>query len=360
MAIELEKKVSKDTILTAYLNEIWLGSTNYGVESAARTYFGKSSKDLDLAESATIAALIQDPKGYLKYPEYLDQRRDTVLDDMFNQGYISKEQRDQAQQEVPKINLAGGVFDAPHFVLNVRDWLDDKFGESAVRTGGYKVFTTLDYSKQKIAEAAVNEFGEKFLKDYGANNEALVALDPKTGQILAEVGSRDFNNKEIDGQYNVVTQGFRQPGSSFKPFVYLDAFEKGYTPDTVLYDVKTDFDLGGQIFNPSNATAKIPIDTNRKLSAGIPLSCTIVDKKSVKKVKLRINPTTTPKGLLRPVVSVVDDRMIGKTGRIHGERIVTIPAKNANAIRSNIGISYCNLAISSSTPPPFQLVTLFP
>jgi membrane peptidoglycan carboxypeptidase len=175
---------------------------------------------------------------------------------MFNQGYISKEQRDQAQQEVPKINLAGGVFDAPHFVLNVRDWLDDKFGESAVRTGGYKVFTTLDYSKQKIAEAAVNEFGEKFLKDYGANNEALVALDPKTGQILAEVGSRDFNNKEIDGQYNVVTQGFRQPGSSFKPFVYLDAFEKGYTPDTVLYDVKTDFDLGGQIFNPSNATGQ--------------------------------------------------------------------------------------------------------
>jgi membrane peptidoglycan carboxypeptidase len=254
MAVEVEKKSNKDTILTAYLNEIWFGATNYGVESAAQTYFGKKSKDLDLAESATVAALIQNPARYLKNAEVLDGRRDTVLDYMYEQGYISKEQKEQAQSESPQINLAGGVFEAQHFVMYVRDWMDEKFGQSAVRTGGFKVITTLDYNKQKIAEPIMKELGEKFVKENNAEQTAFVALEPKTGKILALVGSYDFNCKTCKASdYDHVTKGSIQPGSSFKPFIFLNAFEKGYTPETVIYDTPTNFSNGERSFEPKNA-----------------------------------------------------------------------------------------------------------
>ena len=143
--------------------------------------------------------------------------------------------------------------EAPHFVLYIKQLLADKFGERIVDEGGLKVITSLDYEKQKIAEKIIKDIGEKNLKDAKANNAALVAIDPTTGQILALVGSRDYNNEEIDGQFDVATLGKRQPGSSFKPFVYTFAFAKGYTPDTVLYDVSTNFDrrVGGD-YTPKN------------------------------------------------------------------------------------------------------------
>jgi membrane peptidoglycan carboxypeptidase len=151
---------------------------------------------------------------------------------------------------------ARGIVDAPHFVVRVTGELNDQFGERVVDTSGFKVITTLDYDKQLLAQKIVKEQGDIFAKDAHANNAALVTIDPKTGQILALVGSRDFYNKEIDGQYDVISNGRRQPGSSFKPFVYLAAFERGFTPETVLYDVKTDFDLSGNKFSPSNSNRK--------------------------------------------------------------------------------------------------------
>lgn len=257
LAIRLEKKYSKEDILKLYLNEIPLGSTNYGVEAAAQSYFRKSAKDLTLAESAALAAMNQAPSRYLNNLNALRGRRDLVLQLMQDQGYISDKERREAEGAALRLYRSAGIFAAPHFVLYVKQLLADRFGEKLVDTGGLKVITTLDYEKQTLAERVVKEQGDKFAKTANANNAALVALDPKTAQILALVGSRNFEDEAIDGQFNVAVMGKRQPGSSFKPFVYLAAFEKGYTPDTVLYDVETDFDArDGETYSPKNYDGK--------------------------------------------------------------------------------------------------------
>jgi 1A family penicillin-binding protein len=257
LALQIEKKFGKDEILQMYLNEIPLGSTNYGVEAAAQSYFVKSAKDLSLSESATLAALIQAPTRYLNNPNTLRDRRDTVLKMMFDQGYINEEQMKSAQNEALRLYKNGNLTDAPHFVLYVKQLLADQFGEKMVDEGGLKVITTLDYDKQKAAEKIVKENGDKFASSSNANNAALVSMDPKTGQILAMVGSRDFYNEDIDGQFNVAVLAKRQPGSSFKPFVYTAAFEKGYTPDTVIYDTLTNFDQrAGEKYIPKNYDGK--------------------------------------------------------------------------------------------------------
>jgi len=253
LAIRLERSYSKEDILKLYLNQIPFGSTNYGVETAAQSYFHKSANDLTIPEAATLAALIQAPTHYLANLNALRERRDTVLRLMFEQGYITEAQKNDAQQMALQLYQNKGIFDAPHFVLYVKQLLADQFGENLLDTGGLKVITTLDYDKQKMAEAIVTKNADTFAKTANANNAALTAIDPKTGQILVMVGSRDFNNVDINGQFNVVTLGQLQPGSSMKPFVYTAAFEKGFTPDTVFYDVKTDFDQrNGQKYSPRN------------------------------------------------------------------------------------------------------------
>ncbi len=242
LAMRLEKKYSKDQILKMYLNEIPYGSTNYGIEAASQSYFKKNALDLTLAESATLAALLKQPTRYLNDTNMLKERRDLVLRLMREQEYISEEEKNAAQEEPLKISRNTGIMDAPHFVLYIKQLLAEQYGEKMVDQGGLKVISSLDYDKQKIAESVIEEFGDKFLEEANANNASLVAIQPTTGEILAMVGSRDFFDEEIDGQFNVAVLGKRQPGSSFKPFVYAAAFEKGYTPETVLYDVETNFE----------------------------------------------------------------------------------------------------------------------
>lgn len=258
LAIRLEKKYSKDEILKMYLNEVPYGSTNYGVEAASQSYFHKSAKDITLAEAAALAGMTKAPSRYLNNINLLRTRRDYILDLMLEQGYIKEEEKKEAQSSALRIYRQSGIFDAPHFVLYVKQLLADQIGEGQVDTGGLKVITTLDYDKQKIAETAIKDLGDKFAKEANANNAALVSIDPKTGQVLAMVGSREFNNEEIDGQFNVAVLGKRQPGSSFKPFVYTAAWEKGYTPDTVLYDVLTNFEkrTNGDDYIPHNYDGK--------------------------------------------------------------------------------------------------------
>lgn len=257
LALRLEKKYSKDDILKMYLNEMPYGSTNYGVEAASQSYFRKPSKDLDIAESATLAALLKAPSRYLNNASLLRDRRDLVIRLMYDQGMITEEQKKESQGQALRIYTSSGIMNAPHFVLYVKQLLADKYGENTVDTAGLKVITTLDYDKQLEAEKIVKEQGDKFSKSANADNAALVAIDPKTGQILAMVGSRDFNNEDIDGQFNVAVLGLRQPGSSFKPFVYTAAFEKGYTPETVIYDTITNFDLSGKKpYQPNNYDGK--------------------------------------------------------------------------------------------------------
>lgn len=258
LSIRLEQKYTKDQILKIYFNEIPYGSTNYGVQSAAQSYFGKDVKDLTLSESAALAGMPQAPSKFLNNPEAFTQRRDLVLKAMFDDGHITEEQKNTAQAEELVIKVQKSNFQAPHFVMYVKQLLVDTYGEALTEKGGLKVITTLDWDKQKIADEIITgEEGGKILEAADADNAALVAIDPKTGQILAMVGSRDYNNLEIKGNFNVATQGKRQPGSSFKPIIYAAAFEKGYTPDTILYDVLTNFTTGeGKPYIPTNYTLK--------------------------------------------------------------------------------------------------------
>ena len=255
LSYQIEKKFSKDQILQLYFNEIPYGSVAYGVEAAAQTYFGKSVRNVTLAEAAVLAALPQAPTYYSPYGSHLDQlfgRQQYVLDSMAELGYITQADANHAKEAEITFKKRAENITAPHFVAAVKEYLTEKYGDLAVEQGGLQVLTTLDTYKQQIAEAVINELAENNAKQYNANNAALVALDPKTGQVLAMVGSRDFfadpypENCEpgrtclFDPQVNIALRP-RQPGSSFKPIVYATAFRQGYTPDTVLYDVVTNF-----------------------------------------------------------------------------------------------------------------------
>ncbi len=255
LSYRLEKKFSKDEILQMYLNEIPYGSNAYGVEAASQKYFGKSVKQVSLAEAAVLAAIVQVPSRYSPYGPNKDTllgRKDYVLNLMAEQGYISEAERDAAKTQEIKFNGPETNITAPHFVMYIKDILADKYGEKMVEQEGLKIYTTIDLYKQKAAEEVIAERTKDYPTKYGANNAALVSIDPKTGQILAMVGSRDYFNDSIDGQVNVTTRP-RQPGSSMKPLVYAALFEKGYSPDTILYDVVTNFSTDpAQVYEPHN------------------------------------------------------------------------------------------------------------
>lgn len=269
LSIALEAKFSKNDILKFYLNEIPYGRNAYGAEAAAQTYFGKDIKDIDLAESAYLAALPQAPTYYSPngpHRDALDKRKNTILSLMREQGYISAEQEKSAKEEKVTFNILTAGIRAPHFVLMVQDYLAQKFGEKTLEEGGLKVYTTLDPKLQDIAEKAVKDGVEKNAVKYNAHNAALVAIDPKTGQILAMVGSKDyFGDPEPAGctpgrdclfepNYNVALS-LRQPGSSFKPYVYVTAFGRDfkYAPGSMLMDVVTNFGkYGSEDYVPQN------------------------------------------------------------------------------------------------------------
>ena len=245
LSYQLEQRFDKDQILEFYLNEIPYGSTAYGVEAAANIYFNKSAKDLTLAEAATLASMPQVPKYYSPFSSSYDEdrllaRRNWVLDGMEEGDHASKEEVEAAQDVPLEFAERKGNIKAPHFVFWVKDQLEEEYGARIVDQGGLRIVTTLDMSKQEKAEKAVAEFADQNEERWNASNAALVAMDPKTGEVVAMVGSRDYFDDEIDGQVNVALAK-RQPGSSIKPIVYAAAWDKGYTPETTLYDVSTGF-----------------------------------------------------------------------------------------------------------------------
>lgn len=245
LALKLEKVLTKDEIFSLYLNEIPYGGTIYGIEEASERFFGKSASDLTLVEAAYLAAIPKAPTYYSPYGSHLEDletRKNLVLKEMFNNHFISQEEYTQALSEKvvfkPRENTAS--IKAPHFVFFVIDELVKKYGEDAVRNSGWKVVTTLDYSIQQDAEALAKRYGEINERTFNANNNAIVVMDPKNGEILAMVGSRDYFDQAIDGNFNAAL-GHRQPGSTFKPFVYSVLFNKGYTDSTVLFDAQIQF-----------------------------------------------------------------------------------------------------------------------
>ena len=253
LAYQIERKFSKDEILKLYFNEIPYGSNAYGIEAAAQTFFGKSAKDLSLAEAALLAAQVKAPSFYSPWGSHLEElkgRQEYVLNGMAEQGYITAEQAAAAKKAELKFVPRRENIIAPHFVFYIKEQLASKYGERVVEQGGLKVITSLDIKLQQAAEAAVEQSAKKNLS-YQAQNASLVAIDVPTGQILAMVGSRDYFDNEHAGQVNVALRP-RQPGSSFKPIVYTEAFNQGFTPDSLLFDVVTTFKTDTKDYTPHN------------------------------------------------------------------------------------------------------------
>jgi len=244
LAIKIDNSMPKDKILEAYLNEIPYGGNIYGIETASKTYLNKKAIDLTLAEAAYLASIPNSPtklSPYGKNRASLDARKNLVLSRMLQLKFITKEEYDKAKNEVVTfVPQAIMGIEAPHFVFWIKDYLEQKYGTDVVENRGLKVITTLDADLQKKAEQIVKEGALQNEKDWNGSNAGLVAIDPKTGQILTMVGSRDYFDKAIDGNFNITT-ATRQPGSSFKPFIYATAFNKGFTPSTVLFDLPTEF-----------------------------------------------------------------------------------------------------------------------
>lgn len=267
LSIELERRFSKDEILQMYLNEIPYGSNAYGIEAASQTFFEKSAKSLTLAEAALLASLPQAPTYYSPYGSHLEDlksRQEWVLSEMLKTNLITQEEAENAKKEELKFSESKEGIIAPHFVMYVREKLVEKYGEKMVEQGGLKVYTTLDMKLQYIAERAVTDGVARNEKRYNASNAALVAINPKNGHILAMQGSRDYFDREHDGNVNVTIRD-RQPGSSFKPFAYAAAFKKGYTPDTILFDLVTNFG-GGYIPHNYDNREHGPVTMKRALA----------------------------------------------------------------------------------------------
>ncbi|MHB1458451.1 MAG: transglycosylase domain-containing protein [Armatimonadota bacterium] len=256
LAIQLERKKTKHELLEMYLNKVYYGSGAFGVQTASKVYFGKDVKELSLSECALIAGLTQKPSGYSPHDNYDTAigRRNVVLNRMVTLGYINKAQRDEAVDEHMKIisRKPGGIsqYKAPWFVAYVLKELSGKYDENMLNSGGFKVYTTLNYEMQKAGETALRD-GVKNAKWQRASQGALICIDPANGYIKAMVGGVDPDY--VHNQYNRVTQAKRQPGSTFKAFVYTAAIDNGYSPDYHISNSKITYPgYGGKPWTPKN------------------------------------------------------------------------------------------------------------
>ncbi len=268
LTLELERRHNKEEILEWYLNQIPFGPNTYGVEAASQNYFGKPAKEVSLEEAATLAALIRAPSYLSPYghhiPELLE-RKDYALDRMAEENFITEKEAEIAKEKEIKFEEPNISIKAPHFVFYVKDYLLKKYGQAFLEREGLKVYTSLDWDLQKKAQETVKK-GVEVNYSFNAHNASLVAMSPKNGEILAMAGSADWFadpypegcksgvNCKFDPKVNIATYGSgRQPGSSFKPFVYATAFEKGFDDKTIIMDEETNFGIyGGKPYIPQN------------------------------------------------------------------------------------------------------------
>lgn len=256
LAYKIDRYLTKEEILTLYLNHIYLGHGTYGIEAASQGYFGKSARHLTLTEASLLAGLPKAPSAYSPFSsmERARQRQVYVLDRMLEDGYITKKKRDMAlaapvhlRSVRPKDKVAA------YFIETVRRYIQEKYGSDMLYKEGLEVYTTLDLSMQKHARDAVErglrELDERQGYTSGRTQGALLCMDVKTGAIRAMVGGRDFSKSE----FNRATQSRRQPGSAFKPLIYTAAFDKGLTPATRFVDEPLTFqDSAGNVWTPKN------------------------------------------------------------------------------------------------------------
>jgi penicillin-binding protein 1C len=295
LAIKLNKYYSKDQILGLYINQVPYGPNIYGAEAASEAYFGKQVNEIDLAQSAILAALPNAPTRYSPWGTHqaeLIARQKLVLQKMLDLKLITQAQWQSAKSETITFQpqFSGGIR-APHFVTAVEDYLIQKYGEDAVDNGGLKITTTLDWTLQQEAEQSVTNGVARNISLYNSSNASLVAEDPKTGQILALVGSVDYFNVKNEGNFDVAIQGLRQPGSALKPFVYLTGFEQGYAPQTVLFDVPTEFSTASVCpavpdFNNTNTKCFHPQDFEGTFSGPVSIRTALAQSMNIPAVKM--------------------------------------------------------------------------
>ncbi len=358
LSIKLEQELSKDKILELYLNETPYGGTIYGVQEAAEQFFGKNASDVDIAESAYIAALPQAPTYYSPYGSHLsdlETRKNLVLQKMKQYGYITETQYEQAVNEKVAFqdSLSGGI-KAPHFVMYIRDYIEQKYGDTILQTGGLKVITTLDYDMQQKAEAVVKQYVATDAVKYHATNAGLVAIDSPTGQILAMVGSADYFDTANDGNFNVTT-ALRQPGSSFKPFVYSVAFNDGYTPNTVLFDVKTQFSTTCPFYSTSNDNSKncySPNDYDNKFRGPITIRNALAQSINIPAVKtlyLVGVPNAIKMAQDMGITTLTDPKEYGLSLVLGGGAVKLLDMTSAYSVFADEGVRHPDTGILSIT-----------
>ena len=303
LSLELDRRYSKDQILEWYLNQVPFGSNCYGVEAASQTYFKKSVSEISLAEAAILASLIRAPSYLSPYGsnrEELLTRKDYILDRMAKENYLEKEEAEETKKEILEFAEILTPIKAPHFVFYVMDYLLSKYGENFLRERGLRVYTSLNWELQEWAEKVVEE-GAEVNENYNAHNAALVAINPKTGGILAMVGSKNWyatnsypegcealkGNCLFDPKFNIATLGKRQPGSAFKPFVYVTAFKKGYGDKEILIDEETNFGIWGE-------EEYIPQNYDEKFRGEVTLREALAQSINVPSVKVLLDLADSP------------------------------------------------------------------
>ena len=346
LSLKLEKKLSKEEILALYLNESPYGGNLYGIEEASRAFFNKSAVDITLAEAAYLSALPQAPTYYSPYgnnKDKLEERKNLVLKKMLENNFISKEEYKGAKEENVEFRQQQDTgIKAPHFVFFIQEYLEQKYGKRALEEKGFKGITTLNYSLQEKAEAIVNKFALENTEKFNAENAALIAIDPKTGHILSMVGSRNYFDEEIDGNFNAAISPNRQPGSAFKPFVYATAFKEGYTPETIVFDLKTQF---SSICEPDNLTSKddcySPVNYDSVFRGPVSFRTALAQSINVPSVKVLylsglVESLTTARDL--GITSLTDPNRYGLTLVLGGGEVSLIDITSAYGVFANDGI----------------------
>lgn len=331
---EIANRYDKRQILEWYLNANYYGNLAYGVEAATEAYFGKHVQDLDLAESATLAALPQYPSlNPIDDPQAAIERRNIVLDQMYLQGYITAEQNVATKAQRMRVTPKRFDIRAPHFVFYVRRWLEEKYGPDMVYRGGLKVYTTLDYNIQQIAEQVARDQIAKLQADKrNVNDASVVVIRPSTGEIVAMVGSVDYFNREIDGQVNVAISP-RQPGSSFKIFNYLTAFAQGYTPATMLMDVRT-------VFDDSPNPPYVPENYDRKYHGPVRLRVALASSFNIPAVKLLslVGVKNVVNTAHRMGINTLNREKYGLALTLGGGEVTLLDMTYANSVLANQGM----------------------
>lgn len=278
LALLVERKYTKDQILEMYLNQVPYGGTAWGIEEAAKMYFGKNAKELSLPEAALLAGLPQAPSSYSPYsnPNAAKQRQKSVLLSMVHERYITEETYKSALATKLQYRQPNAAIRAPHFVFYVKNELEQEFGPRMVQEGGLNVYTTLDYSIQEAIEKILKEEIDK-LQSLQVGNGAVLVTQPSTGEILAMVGSKDFFEGE-SGAFNVTT-GYRQPGSSIKPITYTLALKRGMTAASLIADVPTQFHI-----SPSESYS--PVNYDGKFHGLIPVRYALANSYNIPAVKV--------------------------------------------------------------------------